>query len=1193
MTTHLSSLILDNFLDSDGGVDHVLKNSLGLPVVESHDQADLERAQLLRYINLRLIAQGLPTTLQPDDAGFTEISSGLLQNYRQKARLLDDHRCPADQRIEQAMREHFSDQGEAGANFHLPGKAFVLDRYGMARELSLPANGDKYVSDIVQSYRVSNGVLHNPKHDRRTTKGTFHVVEGSFPIAGDKRAVPRGTFLKLYQHAMTPPASLLDLPFTSEMEQKTSTWVSLLIRPLVCPEVPGVCNEQRMETRFFAPGTLTSNLDFVESIFGNGGDPDIPENDAGLDIDHWTGHTGCVILAPHLIELTKKELGLPHISEATDRQKHDRMCWESEDELYNDGGAFKVTCRTPTGVVVTVIADNYFGYCKKEVKTQISFATNLAGGMEEEHAGGALAFPSYNLGDEFQVNSVRYNGRTFADVARDYADRVKVQPEGYGVDKYYPNLIYIPEDAFASLKEQRIRWERDGETREIPLLPANVYIAPSGYQLRMEKHPAAPSWRIVGTAGDGAFCHKPCTVSGGGKSEISKSLRDYMHYGPLFVSDFDDDMRQVQEIFDRDYSDRWIDPLPEGHPNKQPSRGVLDQERSVGSVIKLLTPSPKYTDYYNKWLNSIPDYILAMVFIIKRFHKPSWGDDWKSHFGVDIVNGKPGHELKYRDRKLVGIYLRVGHLSRSMWRTYKVRQDFIPSMKIQTEDDISASVVVPGRKLPSLSDPNQEELSYKFIRNCEYRLFQRPDDAIHRGLDKQTERDLSRPGNFISNFEPLSRDQIEEMTEYIVDFDAFSEPMQQMLRSAIESGRSYVVCSANPRQIDGKPTKNPRYLQTRPDLEDPLSSYVAEMGTRLWRGIPADEPAHFPVSGVLSGRRNNPPDPENGIRSLAVYNPLHYQELPELFMDYACSLTGKSPSTTGAGSEGALTKGPFNMLRPAADLNAAFVSALLTGQGGFSTAAGHIGPNVQVDHDISLLVPEIWCRLTPEERKAEYLVEQGYLEKLDDYEHNGKLIPQSRLGYRINYDFLRLFFGRVFDNPGKVFDESMLKPETQDPESYADGILYIAEAHERIAKLYMSDGTIDELCPPLQALITIMAEGSWNEKTIHDPEFRAMFTREALLESEWYKDRLVARQQQEQQLWQRHVDYLNQFLDQDRFQDVTERMELAERKTRAQEKLAEITAPDYLNTLHGTIGAQPLPVLMGESTLSEVVVSTV
>ncbi len=38
-----------------------------------------------------------------------------------------------------------------------------------------------------------------------------------------------------------------------------------------------------MEIRFFAPGGLVSNLDFVESIFGNAGDPYLPENDAALD----------------------------------------------------------------------------------------------------------------------------------------------------------------------------------------------------------------------------------------------------------------------------------------------------------------------------------------------------------------------------------------------------------------------------------------------------------------------------------------------------------------------------------------------------------------------------------------------------------------------------------------------------------------------------------------------------------------------------------------------------------------------------------------------------------------------------------------------------------------------------------------------------------------------------------------------
>ena len=31
--------------------------------------------------------------------------------------------------------------------------------------------------------------------------------------------------------------------------------------------------EKSMETRCFAPGSLVSNLDFVETIFGNAGDP--------------------------------------------------------------------------------------------------------------------------------------------------------------------------------------------------------------------------------------------------------------------------------------------------------------------------------------------------------------------------------------------------------------------------------------------------------------------------------------------------------------------------------------------------------------------------------------------------------------------------------------------------------------------------------------------------------------------------------------------------------------------------------------------------------------------------------------------------------------------------------------------------------------------------------------------------------
>lgn len=1153
------------------------------------------RARRLHQVNLLLVSAGLPPV--SGDGELVSTASELLESYHEQSRLLSGHRCPVDARIEEFLREHFAEQA-LPAPLRLPDHTLVLARHGLARELSLPAGADEFSSPLLSSYRVRNGVLHNPKSDRRTTRGTFHVAEGGLPVPGDKKAVPKRVFAELFQRAMRPPDELTLVPFTSSQTAPAHAFVSLLLRPMVCPEVPGVCAKKTMEVRFFAPASLVSNLDFVESIFGNAGDPFLPRNDAGLDVEHWTGHTGCVILAPHLVSVSKKDLGLPHVDRATARQRRDGMCWQSETETYNDGSAFKVTCRTAAGVIVTIIADNYYGYCKKEVKTQISYAANLYGNVEEEHAGGAIAFASYSLGEEFVPHGKNTaNGRTFADVVRDYGAVLDLKSEGYAVDRRFPDLVYIPEGAQASIPRQQIFWKDDtGRERAIALLPGKIYMTPSGYKVRMEKHPGAPSWRLIGTVGHGIFCHKPCTVSGGGKSEISKSIRDYMLYGPIFTADVDRDLDLVAQIFDRDYSDRWTNSAPEKPDyTHRRSRSILSPQRSLGSVIKLLTPSSLFTEQYNAWLASLPNYIYAIVFIIKRFYRPEWEGDWRSHFGVDIVNGYPGHELKLGKRMLVGTYLRVGLMSGNVWRTFKVRQDFVAAAKVQTEDDISASVVVPARRLKgesaALADrdvytagegdkgtrgPADKGMgaSLKFVANCEYRLFQRPDDAVHRGLDKQTEADLSRSDNFLSNYEPLRAETAREMVVKVTEFDRFTPPMQSMLRSGA-SGKGFVVSSSQPRIVDGKPTKNPRYLQNRPDLMDPLSVYVAEQGTRLFQATPADRPVYLPVDAVLIGRRNNPADASAGIRPLAVYNPIHYQELPELFMDFVCSLTGKSPSTTGAGSEGALTKGPFNALRPIVDLNNALVSYILTGLSGFSTSAGYVGPKVRVDHDISLLVPEIWCRLSPTERDPRFLIAEGYLEPLEDFAHEGETILASRLGYRITDRFVRTFFGRVFDNPAKVFDEAILKPETQSLPDFVDGIRNITEAQQRVALEYFEDGSIEDACPPLKALLTIMARGAYSGKDAHHPDVRGLFTRESLLSSAWYSQRLLAKQKQDVELWRRHEAYLRAFLEKASYQDESARLGLEARRRHAEQEHQRVSSPDYLNALVGTLGADP------------------
>lgn len=1113
----------------------------------------------------------------------------LLASFQERNSIIRQHQPPIDGRIESFLRRYFADCS-GGAKLTLPTRSLMLDRHGLARELSLPLGKNKFENDQVKSYRCTNGVLNNPKSDRRTTAGTFHVVEGGLPIPSDKRAVPKEVFVKLFRAAMQPPECDLELPYTSESPDPARTWVSLMLRPLVSPGIQGVCEYKTMETRFFVPGNFCSNLDFVESIFGNAGDPLVAGGDAGLDALHWSGHTGCVILATHLVRLTKKAVGLPHYDDATERQRKDKMCWKTDDELYNDGSAFKLTCRDDSGVIVTLIADNYYGYCKKEVKTQLSYAANLMGNAEEEHAGGALAFASYSLGDHFQVKSRLYNGQTFAEVAERYAGFIDVQPEGYGIDKQYPEIVYIPESALASLKTRDITWtDGAGVKQSIPLSPDQTYIAPSGYKLQLAKHASAPSWRLIGTVGEGVFCHKPCTVSGGGKSEISKSLRDYMLYGPIFVKDHDRDFALVDEIFAKDYSHRWASEKKAAKINADhPSRSVLDPKRSLGSVIKLLTPSPEYNDDYNAWLQTIPEHVYAIALIVKRFigsdadEGVSPGEfDWREQFRVDIVNGSPGHELKIGDRPLVGTYLRVG-LEESRWRTFKLRQDFIAAAKVQREDDISASIVLPSSALANAGIPPlmgamfADVDSFKFVENCEYRLFQRPDDAVHRGLDKQTELDLSGPGNFISNFEPLTGSQARAIIADAIEFDKFTGPMEALLEKAAESEDSYVVSTANPRIVDGKPTKNPRYLQDRPDMVRDIDTYVAMRGMQLHRKLPADAPVLTPVGAVLAGRRNNPPDRAAGIRALAVYSPLHYQELPELIMEWVCSLTGKSPSTTGAGSEGALTKGPFNALHPAIDMNNAIVAMILTELGGFSTPAGHIGPHFEVGHDISLLIPEVWCRMTAEERDPQRLIAEEMLEPVEDFEHDGKHIPGSRLGYRMTEKFVRTYLARVFDNPAKVFPDSILRPETQDLDAYADGILQIAEAQARVGKNYFDDFGYELACPPLRAILDIMVHGEHNGNKIDSPEVRKLFTRQSLLASDWYARRLRAKQQRDIQHWKDFESRLNEFIGKSENEEASERLGLKDRLAFVQSKRAEAEASSYPSSLIGSLGVDPM-----------------
>ncbi len=1119
-------------------------------------------------INLRLSLLGLPLPAGVENTASAKLVAPILARQRELSRRLADRLCATDFRIQTFLDDYLLEVPESPK---LPKRTLVLDEPGLARALSLPFDGDSFTSPLLSSYRLANGVLHNPANDRRTTAGVFHIAEGGLAVPDDKIAVPKTAFARLLELAFQPPTVDLVLPYSANQANPAACFVSLLLRPLVSPAVPGYAVEKRMETRFFVPGGLVANLDFVEGIFGNAGDPYLPENDASLAPDSWTGHTGCVILAPHLTAVTKKELGLPHVSEATDRQRRDGMCWADEHERYNGGQAFKVCARDARGVIVTVIADNYFGYCKKEVKTQISYSANLFGNTEEEHAGGALVFPSYNLGQEYTDTSAA-DAYTLTEVLARDPERFEARVEGHALDREQPQLVLVPANPTYSLRTMTVSWQTPAGPRSIPMRADKVYLGPNGYRVHMTQLAAdRTQWSLIGTTAESTSCHKPSTVSGGGKSEISKAITDAFIFGNAYTPDFESDMDAVQSIFDQDLSARFLD----DELNGVDTRPILSDQRSIGSVIKLLTPSStEYTPEYNGWLQSIPQHVKELVYVVKRFYRPEWGPEWRSHFTVGKINGRQGVALRLDGDKIMVNMLRVGFDHDGSWRLFGLRHDFNPAAKVQTEDDITASIVAPPHVAGSADDRSD-----KYVQNCENLLFQRPDDAIHRGYDKQAEADIALPGTFLSNFQPLTRADAIAMRDDAVAFSAFTEPMRALISAAADrpegSSPAFFVSSANPRLVDGKPSKNPRYLQQRPDRTNAKATAAADLSSHLVRRLPSGAPLPLPIDVVAAGRRNNAPD--GPVPPLCSFNPLHYLELPELFMEFISSMTGKSPSTTGAGSEGALTKGPFNAMPAVIDLNAALLSYVLTGYDGWVSCAGVVGPNVRVDHDISMLVPEVFSRMSPAERRAENLIAEGCLERVADFEHEGRPVLASRLGYRMTQAFARKYFGRIFLHPHVVFTDEMLRPELQDLDIFAESMDVMVQTHRRVAQAYFDDGTIDLAVPPLRALLEIMATGTTEDgHDLDSPEIRSLFTYESVVNSPWYAERLDAKQRGAVARARAGLERLEFFASVPENGETIQRLDLASRITAAEAELARFSSPAYRAALVGTLGQQPL-----------------
>ena len=137
-------------------------------------------------------------------------------------------------------------------------------------------------------------------------------------------------------------------------------------------------------------------------------------------------------------------------------------------------------------------------------------------------------------------------------------------------------------------------------------------------------------------------------------------------------------MDQVAEILKKDFSAIYKDRAGRSRAHSRP---ILSPERTLGSVIQLLTPSPEYTDEHNEWLRQLPpDHAPAAVhreaLLPAGMGRPL--KNWREHFTVDRINGFLGHELKFDNQKLVSNYLRVGYDPRRLLAHLQTAARFYP-----------------------------------------------------------------------------------------------------------------------------------------------------------------------------------------------------------------------------------------------------------------------------------------------------------------------------------------------------------------------------------------------------------------------------------------------------------------------------------------------------------------------------------
>ena len=126
------------------------------------------------------------------------------------------------------------------------------------------------------------------------------------------------------------------------------------------------------------------------------------------------------------------------------------------------------------------------------------------------------------------------------------------------------------------------------------------------------------------------------------------------------------------------------------------------------------------------------------------------------------------------------------------------------------------------------------------------------------------------------------------------------------------------------------------------------------------------------------------------------------------------------------------------------------------------------------------------------------------------------------------------------------------------------------------AAAYFEDGSIEAAIPPLKAVLHVMAKGHYEGKSIHDPEVRALFDRDGVIGSAWYRERLEDYRDRESAYIATSVERLRRYL-----AESAEAGSVAARRARAElarteERMEVLGQAGYIDMIVGSIGLDPL-----------------